>query len=95
MLILICWALDLRLAAHFEAYENTTAWFCMFIISSTLAWLKRTTGHWSWIWLSPIALRAAATLQYVRWASIEPAELLLARRDAAAAAAAAAARPKQ
>ena len=47
--------------AHFEAYENTAAWVCMFLLSSSLAWLKRATGSWAPIWLSPIVLRALAT----------------------------------
>ena len=53
------------------------------MLSSSLAWLKRATGSWAPIWLSPIVLRALATAAYCRFASIEPGERLLARARSA------------
>ena len=69
--------------AHFEAYENTTAWVRMFLISSTAAALKRFTNSWWPMWAAPIMLRALSTGLFCAHASTESGEQLLACADAA------------
>eukprot|EP01052_Picozoa_sp_SAG31_P022920 SAG31_NODE_1850_length_7082_cov_7.264786_3_plen_451_part_00 len=63
-------------SGSFYAWLNTFGWAVSHIVAEGINKLATLQGKrdWNVVWLSPVAWRIAATLLYLRWASIRPAQ---------------------